>query len=63
MFAVSDIIVTFVSSFSLAEPMLEARAEPSLLELCLARRRKATPEEEEPPRESQQPKGYKANHC
>ena len=57
MFAVSDIIVTFAYSFSLAEPTLEARAEPSLLELCLARRRKATPEEEEPPRESQQPKG------
>ena len=55
MFAVSDIIVTFASSFSLAEPTLEARAEPNLFELCLARRRKATPEEEEP--KAQQPKG------
>ena len=41
MFAVSDIIVTFASSFSLAEPTLEARAEPNLFELCLARRRKS----------------------
>ena len=55
MFAVSDIIVTFASSFSLADPTREARAEPNLFELCLARRRKATPEEEEP--KAQQPKG------
>ena len=80
MFAVSDIIVTFAYSFSLAEPttsreqcqtclniaearrrkslqgrLNEARAEPNLFELCLARRRKATPEEEEP--KAQQPKG------
>ena len=48
-FAVSDIIVTFALSLSLANRQNEARAEPNLFELCLARRRKAKPEEEEDP--------------